>query len=149
MRHFPIRFGFDQSLPGKRMKEKGQALIEFAITLPILILLVFGAINLGRIIYSDIVIINAAHVGAEFLANHPTSISQLTLVVTNEAQNSGVSMDTLVASSSNCCTPYQDVTVTVQACVSNVTLINVFDSLPSCGANGVKISKSVTMMVLP
>ncbi|MHB8126910.1 MAG: TadE/TadG family type IV pilus assembly protein [Desulfitobacteriaceae bacterium] len=45
-------------------KENGQALVEMALVLPIIILLLFGSIEIGRISYVYITINNAARVGA-------------------------------------------------------------------------------------
>jgi hypothetical protein len=47
----------------KKERESGQALVEFALILPILIVLIFGAIEVGRICYVQITINNAARAG--------------------------------------------------------------------------------------
>jgi len=150
MSELPVRFEFNQSLAFLHQRTRGQALVELAITLPVLILLVFGAIGLGKVVYSNIVITNAAREGAEYLANNPTG-PNLTSVVVNEAQNSGVSVTDYfkVYSSPSTPLPYQPVTVTVQACVTGVYLLNLVSGFPSCGVDGILISKSVSMMVLP
>lgn len=44
--------------------QHGQALVEFALVLPVLLLLVFGIIEFGRIYASNIMINNAAREGA-------------------------------------------------------------------------------------
>jgi hypothetical protein len=48
-----------------------QALVEFAIVLPVLLLLVGGAIDFGRLFYTRVSIENAAKEGAFFGASHP------------------------------------------------------------------------------
>ena len=47
-----------------RHNQKGAALIEFAIVLPLLLLLVFGAIEFGLLFYNKQVITNASREGA-------------------------------------------------------------------------------------
>jgi Flp pilus assembly protein TadG len=47
-----------------RHNQKGVALIEFAIVLPLLLLLVFGAIEFGLLLYNKQVITNASREGA-------------------------------------------------------------------------------------
>jgi len=53
-----------QRLCCTRQPESGQALVEFALTLLILLLLVFGLIDLGRAVYTASVIQAAAQAGA-------------------------------------------------------------------------------------
>jgi Flp pilus assembly protein TadG len=149
LNELPVKKEFNQSLLSLHKNRKGQALIEFAITLPILILLVFGALDIGRLVYSNIVITNAARAGAEYLANNPKNIGMLSSIVLNDAQNSGVSTVDMAISSPDCCKIYKPVTVIVQACVTNLFLFDFINSLPSCGSGGIQISKSVNMMVLP
>lgn len=43
---------------------KGQALAEFAIVLPVMLVLLLGALDLGRVFYAQITITNAAKEGA-------------------------------------------------------------------------------------
>ena len=49
-----------------RQKEKGQALVEFALTFFLFIFLVFGVIELGRFVFSIIAIRTAAREGARY-----------------------------------------------------------------------------------
>jgi hypothetical protein len=49
-----------------RRCEKGAALIELAIMLPLLILFVIGAAEFGRVYYAAITVANAARAGAQF-----------------------------------------------------------------------------------
>ena len=45
---------------------RGQELIEFAIIFPLAILFIFGAVDLGRVFYTVIVVSNAAREGARY-----------------------------------------------------------------------------------
>ena len=48
------------------LSARGQELIEFAIIFPLALLFIFGAIDLGRIFYTVIVVSNAAREGARY-----------------------------------------------------------------------------------
>jgi Flp pilus assembly protein TadG len=49
-------------------KESGQTLVEFALVLPILLILIFGAIEFGRVFHATHVITSAAREGARVAA---------------------------------------------------------------------------------
>ena len=51
-------------------KEEGQAVVEFALILPILILLIFGMIDFGWLFYNKIEVNNASREGARYAAVH-------------------------------------------------------------------------------
>ncbi len=44
-------------------RENGQAMVEMALILPVLLVLIFGAIDFGRICYYSITVNNAARIG--------------------------------------------------------------------------------------
>jgi Flp pilus assembly protein TadG len=50
--------------------DHGQGLVEFAIVLPVFLLIVFGAIDLGRVIWATDDITNAAREGARYASVH-------------------------------------------------------------------------------
>lgn len=55
-------------------RESGAAAVEFAILLPILLILVAGIIDLGRLLYAEVMVTNAAREGARMLAmGYPNS----------------------------------------------------------------------------
>jgi Flp pilus assembly protein TadG len=49
----------------------GQSLVEFALVLPVLLLLVLGAMDLARMFSTKITLTNAAREGANYLSRHP------------------------------------------------------------------------------
>lgn len=55
-------------------KFPAQTLIEFVLVLPILLLLIFGAMDLGRMFYVKVALTNAAREGANYLAYHPDEL---------------------------------------------------------------------------
>jgi PKD repeat protein len=59
--------------PRLKLSARGQSLVELALLLPILLLLLAGTIDLGRVWYSQITITNAAREGALEAAVEPTS----------------------------------------------------------------------------
>lgn len=55
--------------------ESGQSLLEFALLIPILLTLLFGGIEVGRMIYSQNAIAHAAYEGAYYGMLNPTDIN--------------------------------------------------------------------------
>ncbi|MGH2384669.1 MAG: TadE/TadG family type IV pilus assembly protein [Candidatus Limnocylindria bacterium] len=51
---------------------RGQSVVEFALVLPILLILLVGAIDLGRVFFGWVALTNAARVGANFAADNAT-----------------------------------------------------------------------------
>ena len=54
----------DQTLAG----QKGQTLVEFALVLPVLMLLVFGMLEFGRVLSTWLIVHNGAREGARYAA---------------------------------------------------------------------------------
>jgi PKD repeat protein len=57
----------------RRPHSRGQSLVELALILPVLMLLIASALDLGRMFYSQVTITNAAREGAYEAAYKPTS----------------------------------------------------------------------------
>ena len=70
----------------KAKPPKGQSLIEFALLLPILVLIIFGVLELGRAFFAFIAITNAARRGARVFTFRPdvTTIGDVYDAVTFE-----------------------------------------------------------------
>src|SRR5919106_1974327 len=60
------------SLRGIVPSRRGQALVEFALILPILILLVVLAIDFGRVFFTSVSLNNASRVAANYAAANPS-----------------------------------------------------------------------------
>ncbi|MGH2445251.1 MAG: TadE/TadG family type IV pilus assembly protein [Candidatus Limnocylindria bacterium] len=60
-------------LPARRLPEptRGQAMVEFAIVLPILAVLLVMAIDFGRVFFGWVALQNATRIAADFAASHP------------------------------------------------------------------------------
>ena len=63
----------DPSTTAHRPQEAGQELVEFALILPLLLLLFFGIIEVGRLMLSYNTIANAAREGARYGIVDPTT----------------------------------------------------------------------------
>lgn len=80
-----------------RKKFSGQELVEFAILLPLLLLLVFGAVDLGRLFHAYITISNAAREGARYGIIYPEDTAGILTITRREAQASGLDLDPTVS----------------------------------------------------
>ena len=58
-----------------RKKERGQNILEFALVLPMLIVVVFGVLDLGRVFFATIGLTNAAREAVRYLTIHPDDVS--------------------------------------------------------------------------
>jgi Flp pilus assembly protein TadG len=61
----------------RKNNETGQSLVEVALTLPLLLLILMGILDLGRAYFTFITLSDAAAEGAAFAAVHPTSTQQV------------------------------------------------------------------------
>jgi hypothetical protein len=89
----------ESSNPNENWSNKGQTLVEFAFTLPLLLLLIFGIIEFGRLFQSWVTIQNSARVAARYAVTgrfdetrYPTS-----LVLCATDKRSGTSPTTYLA----------------------------------------------------
>jgi Flp pilus assembly protein TadG len=73
--------------------ESGQNLVEFVLLLPLLILILFGVLDLGRLFHAAIAIDNAAREGARFAADAPTNDAGIQARVQAEAQGTGIDLN--------------------------------------------------------
>ena len=69
--HAPSEISVDRPAPKRGLLPRGQSLVEFALVLPILLLLLGGAIDLGRLFYAQVSISNAAKEGAFYGSTNP------------------------------------------------------------------------------
>ncbi len=61
-----------------RDSELGQAIVEFALTMPVLVLLLLGAAEFGRVAYAAIEVSNAAKAAAQYAAQNPGAAGDTT-----------------------------------------------------------------------
>ena len=71
---------------GNRLKrQRGQTMVETALILPILLMLVLGAVDLGRVYYHASAVRNATRVGAQYAMDPLTSHTEIKEAVIAEA----------------------------------------------------------------
>jgi Flp pilus assembly protein TadG len=100
----PIRF---------RRRPRGQALVESALVLPILILLVMGVIDVGRVIFAHVALQEATQEGAIYGAFKPNPRSAVQARVTNSSSAAWVSGASVTVCHVDRTAPAQDrITVT-------------------------------------
>jgi Flp pilus assembly protein TadG len=75
--------------------DHGAALVELAFVLPILLLLVIGAVDFGRAYYTKLEVVNAAHAGAEYGSQYPKD----TVGITKAAKQSASDLSSLTVPS--------------------------------------------------
>ena len=115
---------------------RGQALVELALVVPVLLFLTLAALDLGRVFYSLITVTNAARAGAMEAAYYPDSFSsgsacsatnRVMCAATRESANSFITVtpaDVTKVCSPSCAkgaTPANRVTVAVQGQFSLIT----------------------------
>ena len=60
-----------------KRKERGQSLVEFAIVLPILLIILAGVLDLGRLYYAYVAVTDAAAEGAAYAAIWPDEYDEM------------------------------------------------------------------------
>ena len=105
---------------------RGAAVVEFAVVVPILIVLVFGMIEFGRLMMVEQILTNAARVGAREGSLPGTGTSDVTTAVNNYMTNSGLSgQTTTVSPDPSTANPGDAITVTVSIPFNNVSWLPV------------------------
>jgi len=77
---------------GLAEKHPGQSLIELALILPVLMFILVGIVDFGRVFNAYIIITNVAREGARYGAMHPDE-DDIKDYVINEAAGSGISIE--------------------------------------------------------
>ena len=102
--------------------QSGQELVEFAVVLPFLLIVLIGVIDLGRVFHASITIANASRAGARYAISYgyddtggvvTVDSAATTTRAQNEAQNSGITLDSVNVNCPGGCVHGGQVTVTV------------------------------------
>ncbi|HEY8448545.1 MAG TPA: TadE family protein [Thermomicrobiales bacterium] len=130
-----------------RSAERGQGLVELAFAMPLLLLLLLGTIDMGRMFFDYIEMRNGAAEGATYGSRRPTDIDGITAVVVGH----GVPADaTITVTTTGACTTQGgngEITVTASRTWTPVTL----DVLKLVGGDGTwsfRMSAHATMRCL-
>ncbi len=81
--------------PSRRANNRsspGQSLVEFALTLPLLILILIGTLDLGRMLIAYVTIQNAAREGARYGVENPNDTAGIMQHAEAESANSGITI---------------------------------------------------------
>ena len=100
--------------PRHRQGTSGQALVEFAIVVPVLLLIALGIVDFGRVFHTYVALANAAREGARFCALYPGASNAAAAGVTLKKRVAGDSPGTTVTATSELGgrIPQADLTVT-------------------------------------
>jgi hypothetical protein len=82
-------------------RRRGQALVELALILPVMLFLIVGALDLGRVFYSKIAVTDAAKEGA-LVASQGGTGSEITTAVLTEAKGGLVEIQAANVSAGTC-----------------------------------------------
>lgn len=74
------------------MHSRGQSIVEFALLLPVLVLIVIGATDLGRAYHVTITLNNAAREGTRQAVYNYWSATEIRNATIREATNSGITL---------------------------------------------------------
>jgi len=108
----------------RRSLQSGQSLVEFAIMLPLLLLLLLGVIEIGRYAYFSILVGNAARAGVAYGSQtHITaddSNGYITAAADNDFKNNGQPVSNLTVSVAGVCGCDNSGTITATDCTSGI-----------------------------
>jgi len=76
----------------RRRWDRGQELVELSILIPLLLLIAFGVLDMGRLFHASITITNAAREGARYGTFDPTDVAGIVGATQGEAQSSGIDL---------------------------------------------------------
>ncbi len=99
---------------GARRHRRGQSLVEFAVVLPVFLLILSGILDFGVLLYSRMTVINSAREGARaatLMAGEPSSVIQARAADRASAAAGGLNVTT--NTTCGACRPGDFVTVTV------------------------------------
>lgn len=124
--------------------EQASSLLELALTLPILLFLLLGVMDLGLGLRAYGGLTNAAHEGARWVTTHPTDLNGAVARVAAEADAAGVAASGVTVTLLPMQSSYQvGDTVTVRVQYAYPTLFGALTALPT-----IPMTVDVTMQVL-
>lgn len=104
-----------------RHKERGAAAVEMAIVVPLLLLILFGVIEFGRVFNVQISLTHAAREGARHAAIHYNKDTLDVEAATLGAAPSLAGLDVVVDHDADTCTAGEDVTVTASVSLASLS----------------------------
>jgi len=117
-----------------RRNQQGTALVELALSLSVMILIMFGIVEFGRVIYTAIEVSNAAHAAVQYGASSRAASADTTGIanaaIADAANVSGLSVTSVNTSCTCANTAY-----TPSSCSDNTT----------CSSNGTALVETITV----
>jgi Flp pilus assembly protein TadG len=113
--------------PRTAARRRGAAIVEFAVVVPVLVLLVFGMLEFSRVMMVEQVLTNAAREGARKAVLPGATTSDVTTVVNNYLTNSGITgaNSPTVSPAPDSANAGDPITVTVSVPFNNVSWLPV------------------------
>ncbi len=105
-----------------RRPDPGQALLEFAVVLPLLLFILAGFLDLGRAIYYYNVVASAAREGARYGITDPDNTALIRQVAAARAVNVGIDESQISVACSGTCKIGETISVTVPYTFQPITL---------------------------
>lgn len=128
-------------------RERGQSLVEFALSLPILLLILLGTIDVSRVFYDAIRIREAVVQGVTYGQHHPFDSAGISSTITGHGIPSGVTIST--SADAACASPGQNGNVSATASkVFTPMYISTLRALGFGGTWSFTVSSSATMRCL-
>jgi Flp pilus assembly protein TadG len=106
--------------------EEGSALVELALSMPVLLIMLLGAAEFARLAYASIEVVNAAHAAAVYASSSHAALSDSTGITNAAGTDSGnltgsnAIQVTSVSSACSC----SDTGVSPSSCADNSTCFN-------------------------
>lgn len=76
----------------ERGRERGQGLLEFALVLPVLLIILAGVLDLGRLYFAYVAVTDASAEGAAYAAIHPYDTTEIIARAQHASQLSDVAV---------------------------------------------------------
>ncbi len=126
-------------------KSRGQSLVELALMFPVLMFILVGALDLGRVYYTDVAITNAARMGARAAAGDTTMTDdQIKDAALAEIANVGLTVDrSNITVTPEKASRVSGATVVVRV---NVTFNMIFGQI--FGWNTIPLTATATMVII-
>jgi Flp pilus assembly protein TadG len=131
--------------------DAGQALVEAAVVLPLLLLMILGALETGSIAYNAIEVANAAEAGALYAAQsraNAANTTGITQAATNDASNV-LSVTAMASTSCACQTAAGTITAGPGSCTGTIVTGCAISSSVVEWVNVVTTAKVTPMFQLP
>ena len=89
--------------PGRRRRSRGQALVEFALVIPLFFLILAGVLDFGFMLYSRMTVINAAREGARIGVTATAAPNTIPTLVDSSARAAATGLTSASLSVTSAC----------------------------------------------